>query len=172
MLKQKLHYLKTTYVRWRTTSTATTPCSTSSSTPAPLVQPQVPPVQPMQPAQPQLKCSHFKPEFSGKPEDNAEAHLLRTNDWMKTHAFPKAARQQRFCLTLLGEARLWYESIRPIAVGRNRLQGQFRQQYSEIGNTGEQPFHAWRSSHYGKNTKTLDTYVTRIRQVAALLVYG
>ena len=28
----------------------------------------------------QLNWSHFKPDFSGKPED-AEAHLLRTNDW-------------------------------------------------------------------------------------------
>ena len=38
------------------------------------------------PAQmPQLNWSYFKPEFSGKPEENAEAHLLRTNDWMETH---------------------------------------------------------------------------------------
>ena len=31
---------------------------------------------------PQLNWSQFKPEFSGKPEEDAEAHLLRTNDWM------------------------------------------------------------------------------------------
>ena len=36
---------------------------------------------------PQLKWSHFKPEFAGKPED-AEAHLLRMNNWMDTHDFP------------------------------------------------------------------------------------
>ena len=36
----------------------------------------------------------------------------------------------------------------------------------------EQLFHAWRSFHYSKITETLDTYVTRIRQVAALLGYG
>ena len=34
---------------------------------------------------PQLNWSHFKPEFSGKPEENAEEHLLRTNNWMDTH---------------------------------------------------------------------------------------
>ena len=34
-----------------------------------------------------LNWSHFKPEFSGKPEEDAEAHLLRTNDWMDTHWF-------------------------------------------------------------------------------------
>ena len=27
-----------------------------------------------------IHWSHFKPEFSGKPKEDAEAHLLRTND--------------------------------------------------------------------------------------------
>ena len=31
-----------------------------------------------------LNWSHFKPDFSGKPEEDTEAHLLRTNDWMNT----------------------------------------------------------------------------------------
>ena len=35
-----------------------------------------------------LNWSYFKAEFSGKPEEDAEAHLLRTNDWMETHNFP------------------------------------------------------------------------------------
>ena len=30
----------------------------------------------------------------------------------------------------------------------------------------------WRSFYYDENTETLDTYVIRIRQVAALLGYG
>ena len=34
-----------------------------------------------------LNWSYFKPDFSGEPED-AEVHLLRTNDWMTTHDFP------------------------------------------------------------------------------------
>ena len=78
------------------------------------------------------------------------------------HAFPESVKVQRFCLTLVGEARLWYESLRTItiAVDWNGLQDQFRQQYSKIGNTREQLFHAWRSFHYDKNTETLDTYVT------------
>ena len=57
-----------------------------------------------------LNWSYFKPDFSGKPED-AEAHLLRTNDWMTTHDFPDDQKVRRFCLTLLGEARLWYETL-------------------------------------------------------------
>ena len=32
-----------------------------------------------------LNWSQFKPEFSGKPEEDIEAHLLLTNDWMNTH---------------------------------------------------------------------------------------
>ena len=82
-----------------------------------------------------LNWSHFKPEFSGKPGDDAEAHLLRKNDWMETHNFPEVVKVQRFCLTLTGEVRLWYESLRPIVVNWQGLQDQFRQQYSKIGNT-------------------------------------
>ena len=73
------------------------------------MQPQNPPFQ-----VPQLNWSYFKPKFSDKPEEDAIAHLLRTNDWMETHNFPQEAKVQRFCLTLKGEARLWYESLRPM----------------------------------------------------------
>ena len=58
--------------------------------PAPPVQPIVPPTQPIHPIpEPQLNWSHFKPEFAGKPDKDAEAHHLETNDWMDTHAFPE-----------------------------------------------------------------------------------
>ena len=29
-----------------------------------------------------------KPEFSGKPAEDAESHLLSTKDWMEAHNFP------------------------------------------------------------------------------------
>ena len=92
-----------------------------------------------------LNWSHFKPEFSGKPVEDAEAHLLCTNDWMNVHHFVEGVKVQRFCLTLLGEARLWYHSLEPINVDWQGLQNLFRQQYSKIGNTREQLFNAWRS---------------------------
>ena len=38
------------------------------------------------------------------------------NNWMDTHAFPEGVKVQHFYLTLVGEARLWYESLRPINV--------------------------------------------------------
>ena len=51
------------------------------------------------------------------------------------------------------------------------LQNSFRQQYSKIGNTGEQLFHAWRSFHFNKDTETIDAYVHCIRQVDTLSGY-
>ena len=71
-------------------------CPTSGETavpPAPPEQPPAPPEDPVQdpeqPAQvplqqgqPQLNWLYFKLEFSGKPEEDAEAHLLRTNNLM------------------------------------------------------------------------------------------
>ena len=36
----------------------------------------------------------------------------------------------------------------------------------------KQLFNAWRSFHFDENAETLDSYVTRIRQVATLLGYG
>ena len=130
------------------------------------VQPQAPPVQ-----MPQISWSYFKPEFSGKPEEDAIAHLLRTNDWMETHNFPEEAKVQRFCLTLTGEASLWYETLRPIEVDWIGLQECFRQQYSKFGNTKEQLFHVWRSFQYDENSDTIDSYISKIKQVAAFLNY-
>ena len=40
--------------------------------------PQKPPIGPLQ--QLHMNWSHFKPEFSGKPEEDVEVHLLQTND--------------------------------------------------------------------------------------------
>ena len=91
---------------------------------------------------------------------------------MKTHNFQQGVKVQRLCLTLIEEARLWYESLRPIANDWPALQENFRQQYLKIGNTREQLFHAWRSFHYDENTETADVYVNRMRQVAAMLGYG
>ena len=55
-----------------------------------------------------------KPEFSGKPEEDAESHLLSTRDWMEAHNFPDEVNVRHFCLTMTGEARLWYESLAPL----------------------------------------------------------
>ena len=81
-----------------------------------------------------LNWPHFKPEFSGKPYEDAEAHLLCTNDWMNAHHLVEGVQDQRFCLTLLGEARIWYQMLEPINVDWQGLQNLFRQQYSKIGN--------------------------------------
>ena len=74
------------------------------------------PLVPEAPQRPQLNWSHFKPKYADRPDKDVEAHLLRTNDWMDTHEFLKHIKVQIFCLTLIGEARLWYKSLRPIKV--------------------------------------------------------
>ena len=79
------------------------------------VQPQLQPV-PMQlvPAGMVVPTAHIiyqnwigkTPEFSGKPEEDAESHLLSTRDWMEAHNFPEGEKVRCFCITLIGEARL------------------------------------------------------------------
>ena len=61
---------------------------------------------------------------------------------MNVHHFLENIKVQRFLLTLVGGARLWYESLTPINIDWQGLQNLFRQQYSKIGNTREQLFHA------------------------------
>ena len=90
---------------------------------------------------------------------------------MTPHDFPEAVKIQRFCLTLVGEARNWYATLEPLAMTWPELQNLFRCQYSKIGNTREQLFHAWRLFHYDENAETPDAYIIRIKQVARLLGY-
>ena len=92
---------------------------------------------------------------------------------MNAHHFNEDVKVQRFCLTLLGEARLWFQSIEPVEnTTWPQLQNLFRQRYSKLGNTHEQLFHPWRSFNFNENTETIDSYVMQIRQVATLLGYG
>ena len=116
---------------------------------------------------------NFKPEFSGKPEEDVKVHLLCSNYWMNAHHFVDGIKVQRFSLTLLGEARLWFQSLEPLEnVTWPELQNLFRQRYSKLGNMWEQLFHAWRSFNFDESTETIDSYVTQIRQVAMFLGYG
>ena len=79
-----------------------------------------------------INWSHFKPEFSGKPEEDAEAHLLCSNDLMNAHHFVDGIKLQRFCLTLL-EARLWFQSLEPLNnVTWSQLQNLFRKKIFKI----------------------------------------
>ena len=61
---------------------------------------------------------------------------------MNAYHFLEDIKVQRFCLALVGEARLWHESLTPIYIVWKGLKNLFRQQYSKIGNTREQLFHA------------------------------
>ena len=53
-----------------------------------------------------FKLVKFQTRISGKPDEDAEAHVLCSNNLMNTHHFVDGVKIQRFSLTLLGEARL------------------------------------------------------------------
>ena len=92
---------------------------------------------------------------------------------MNAHNFEEEVKVQRFCLTLLGEASLWFHSLEPLAnTTWPQLQNLFNQRYSKLGNTHEQLLHAWRTVTFNENTETIDSYVTHVRQIATLLGYG
>ena len=91
---------------------------------------------------------------------------------MDAHNFPDEVKVRHFCLTLTGEAILWYESLAPLDNDWPALQNKFRWQYSKIGNTPKQLFHTWRTFKFDENTDTTDSYVLVMSQGAAMLNYG
>ena len=91
---------------------------------------------------------------------------------MKAHNFSNEVKVRHFHLTLIGAARLWYESLALLDDDRPALQNKLRWQYSKISNTPEQLFHAWRTFKFDKNMDLIDSYVLRMSQVAAMLNYG
>ena len=91
---------------------------------------------------------------------------------MWTHNCEENVKVDRFCLTLLGEARLWYETLNLDAIHWPALQNAFRWHYSKLGKTPEQYFHQWRSFYFDENVETLDSYVIRVSQCAMMLNYG
>ena len=43
-----------------------------------------------------LNWYSFKPEFSRKPDEDAETHLLHSNDWMNAHSFVEGVKSTDF----------------------------------------------------------------------------
>ena len=94
---------------------------------------------------------------------------------MNTHNFAADQRVLRFPLSISVKVILCYHSTlwyHPCQGNWEELQEIFRTQVSKIGNTREQLFHAWRSFHLNEKAETIDAYVQRIREVAAMLNYG
>ena len=91
---------------------------------------------------------------------------------MEVHNFPEGEKVRHFCMTLIGDARLWYEMLALLDNDWPSLQNKFRWQYLKMGNTHEQLFHAWRTCKSDENADSIDSYVLRLSQVAAVLNYG
>ena len=82
---------------------------------------------------------------------------------METHNFPNDQKVRRFCLTLMGEARLWYETLGTEHLDWETLRDCFCQQYSKFGSTREQYCHAWRSFQFDENADTIDSYIHKVK---------
>ena len=79
---------------------------------------------------------------------------------------------QRFCLTLTGEARLWYESLLPIADDWPALQDRFLKKYSKVGHTRTELYFRWRVMKWDDTGESIESYVQKIRHLENLLGYG
>ena len=77
---------------------------------------------------------------------------------MEVHNFPEGEKVRCFRVTLIGKARLWYKSLALLDNDWSALQNKFRWQYSKIGNTPKQLFHAWRTFKFDENTASIDSY--------------
>ena len=90
----------------------------------------------------------------------------------RLYHFEENVKVERFCLTLLGEARLWYETLNLNNIDWLELQNTFRQEYSKLGNTLEQYFHQWRSFYFDEDADNIDLYVMQVSQCTTMLNYG
>ena len=91
---------------------------------------------------------------------------------MEAHSFPEGDKVRHFQVTLIGEARLWYESLASLDDDWPALQNKFRWQYLKMSNTPEHLFHARRTFKFDENMDTIESYVLRMSQVVAMLNYG
>ena len=118
-----------------------------------------------------LNWLNFKPEFLWKPEEDAKAHLLHSNDWMNAHCFEKDIKEQRFASHCWGKQDY---GINLKTFGRHYMVTKYTiylVRHIQIRNTCEKLFHTWRSFTFDENTETIYSYVIRIIQVANLLGY-
>ena len=78
----------------------------------PAAQPIASPIELIQPApMQQLHWSHFKPKFTGKPDEDVEAHL-RTSDRKITHVFPEGVKSPTFLSNISRRGMLMVQIIK------------------------------------------------------------
>ena len=132
----------------------------------------VKPQGPMGPVVPAYMNLHVKcPIFSTKDDEDAESHLLYSDDWMNSHGIVEGVKCVRFHLTLGCDSHLWYESITPVANDWNNLQRLFWRWFSKLGLTQEL-FQRWRSFQFDEATDTIPSYVLRLKQFAQMSGYN
>ena len=74
-----------------------------------------------------VKC----PILSAKDDEDAESHLLHSNDRMNKQGIREHVKWYMFCLTLDGD--LCYKSMTPMSNNWNHLQGPFLRKILKLG---------------------------------------
>ena len=77
------------------------------------------------------------PIFSVNLDEDAESHLLCSDDWIKSQGILEKEKCATFCLTLVGDAHLWYVTIHLVDNDWPILQKLFNLQFSKLGYTQE-----------------------------------
>ena len=104
----------------------------------------------------------LRPEFSGSPDEDAEAHLLRVMDWLNHHEIDDDAQKvRRFPLTLTGTARRWLQTLPDDTTWQNLL-ARFRREFSSVGYTRERQLLEWKTMSWRVGKETIDQYVQRM----------
>ena len=107
-----------------------------------------------------------------KPDKDAESHLLCSNDWMNSQGIVEEEKCAWFCLTLVGDAHLWYDPIQLTYNDWLNLQKLFCWQFSKLGHTQEELLCRWRSFCFDETADIIDSYVLRLKQCAQMLGYN
>ena len=61
-----------------------------------------------------INWSNFKPEFSGKPEEDVEAHLLCSNDWMNAHCFDEDRKSSKILSYIVRRSKIMVSFLRTL----------------------------------------------------------
>ena len=103
-------------------------------------------------------------------DENAESHLLHSDDWMNSKGVAEDAKCDQLYFTLDGNTCLCYEPITPVGNDWNHVQRLFCRQLSQLGQTQEL-FQKWKFFQFDA-TDIIDSYALRLKQCAQILGYN
>ena len=118
------------------------------------------------------------PKFSGEKTESADNHVDAFDDYLKIQQINAADANvtqiiTRFGYSLFGKAKKLYNRgrdgrLHATVADWNALKEQLKQQFNQVGNTGEEQMASWRTIKWGGN-ETLDEFSYRVTQLGKAL---